>query len=212
MMHNWITCNPNAMETVVTLCSEVDIRPFGRAQAACSIWWTPVTLQATEENKRSHCDSAVTKKAGPQYSSPSMLQAFPRPSAWQLCGVLNLRVHSPNGRQHKYNEQRTAIKVSTPIWSARQHQVLGAGSKSTSVGIYNDSLHHWHRKNKPEWPVYFLIFFFFFNLVAHVLTVWSLLIKWNWREIRRVTCVCYSGLMILSLHSLTQAAVLQQIN
>lgn len=51
------------METVPTLCSKVDVTVWvddmqGTLQAACSIWWTPVRLQVTGENKRSLCDSA----------------------------------------------------------------------------------------------------------------------------------------------------------
>lgn len=56
MMHNSITFNPDAMETVPALCYKVDITSSlddmrGTVQAACSIWWTPVRLQVTEENK-----------------------------------------------------------------------------------------------------------------------------------------------------------------
>lgn len=57
MMHNKITFNPNAMETVPTLHSEVDITSLlddvqRTVQAACSIWWTPVRLQVMTERIR----------------------------------------------------------------------------------------------------------------------------------------------------------------
>lgn len=67
MMHNQVTFNPNTMETVPTLCSKVNITsPLddmqGTVQAACSIWWTPVRLQVTGENKRGLCNSAKSPK------------------------------------------------------------------------------------------------------------------------------------------------------
>lgn len=67
MKHSEIRFNPNAMETVLILCSGLNITSLlddmqRTVQAACSIWWTPVRLQVTGVNKRGLCDSAKSPK------------------------------------------------------------------------------------------------------------------------------------------------------
>lgn len=139
MMHYSIRCNPKQLQTFAITSPLDDVQ--GTVQAGCSIWWTPVRLQVTGVNKRSLCDSAKSPKIWARVHWPSVLQPGPKSSAEPPCRLFKSE-HSITKSKAAYitkSSQQRTIKISTPIWSATQDQVLGVGSESNPAKNQNDT-------------------------------------------------------------------------